>query len=47
MSGGVVAAMSEATGFRITVDLDQPLRRLPDGELLELREASHGLASAF
>ncbi len=46
MSQGVLAALSGATGFRTALDLDQPLRFLLDDELLELREASHGLASA-
>ena len=46
MSKGVLSALSRATGFRTALELDQPMRSLLDDELLELREASGGLAAA-
>jgi hypothetical protein len=46
MSEGVLAALSDETGFQMAVALDQPLRSLPDDELLALRKASDGLASS-
>ncbi len=44
MSGSVLAAISEGTGLRLAVELDEPLQFLRDDELLELRQASKGLA---
>jgi hypothetical protein len=46
MSGGVLAACSDTTGFLEAVDLDEPFRALSDEDMLRLREASGGLASA-
>lgn len=46
MSGGVLAACSRETGFLLAIDLDAPLQALTDSEMLRLREASLGFASA-
>ncbi len=44
MSGGVLAACSDQTGFLSVLDLDAPLQTLSDVELGALREASGELA---
>lgn len=46
MSGGVLAAMTQSGDFNCVVDPHEPLRALPEEKLLELREASRGLAAA-
>lgn len=46
MSGGVLAAMTQAGDFDCAVDPYEPLQVLPDEKLLALRAASHGLADA-
>jgi hypothetical protein len=44
MTGGVLAALTDSGDFLCPLDLDAPLRRLPDSEMLTLRLASRGLA---
>lgn len=46
MPGGVLAACSAQTGILVAVDLDLPLEAISDAEMLRLREASGGFASA-
>lgn len=46
MSGGVLAALSDETGFQFAIELDEPVKALKDDELYELRRASCGLAES-
>ena len=46
MSGGVLAVLSDSTGFESTIELDKGLTGLADELLLRLRNGSEGLALA-
>lgn len=47
MSGGVLAALTDAGDFRLAVRPDEPVAWLPDANLLRLRAHAAGLADAF